>query len=114
MFIMNRRVLAASLAVIPLAGILAFVPTPAQAQWRPAYGPRYYHRGPGIAPLIGGALLGLGVGALLAAPYPPPPRVVYAPPPPYYPSAAAYYPPPAYAYAPPPSPYYPAPGYYVR
>ncbi len=52
---------------------------------------------------VGGALLGLGVGALLAAPYYAPPPVVYAPPPAYYPAGlclrAA-----AYAYA--PAPYY--------
>jgi hypothetical protein len=62
---------------------------------------------------IGGALLGLGIGALIGgaivgAPpaYFPPPPVYYPPPPAYYPSPPAYYaPPPAY-YAPPPPVYH--------
>lgn len=68
-------------------------------------GPGYYHhhRGPGPGAIIGGALLGIGAGALIAGAFAPPPPVVYAPPP-------AYYPPPAYAYAPAPG-YYPYPGY---
>ncbi|MDT7952984.1 MAG: hypothetical protein RQ966_15880 [Acetobacteraceae bacterium] len=52
---------------------------------------------------MGGALLGLGVGALLAAPYVAPPPVVYAPPPAYYPPPYAYAP---YGYAPRPPVYY--------
>lgn len=69
--------------------------TPAQAQWRRGH---YHHGYWGPGALVGGALLGLGVGALLATPYVAPP-VAYAPPPAYYP--------PAYAYAPAyPAPYY--------
>ena len=92
---MKRNLLAAALAASTLVASVAV--TPAEAQWRGGYGYHYGHRGFGPGAIVGGALLGLGVGALLAAPYvvPPPPRVVYAPPPPAY-----YYPPP-YAYAPP-------------
>jgi hypothetical protein len=61
------------------------------------------HYGPG--PAIAGALLGLGVGAVVAGALAPPP-VYYAPPPVYY------APPPVY-YAPPPA-YYPPPVYYGR
>ena len=92
---------------LPVAALLALAPTPAQAQWHRGggygyghggYGYGYGHRGYGGGAIVGGALLGLGVGALLAAPYyAAPPPVVYAPPP-------AYYAPPAYAYAPPPAP----------
>src|SRR3954469_16208971 len=112
---LNR--LTAAIAAIPLAAGLVLASAPAHAQWGrgPGYGPGFrggpgFHGGgPGPGPIIGGALFGLGVGALLAAPFvaPPPPPVVYAPPP------QAYYPPPAYGYAPPA--YYPAPGgYYYR
>src|SRR3954469_7556275 len=104
---MTRKRITAAVAAVPLAAVLALTAAaPAQAQWRGPYGgyrPGYYHHrgyGPGPGAVVGGALLGLGVGALLAAPYvAPPPPVVYAPPPP------AYYAPPAY---------YPAPGYYYR
>jgi hypothetical protein len=73
------------------------------------YGHYDYHRGPGPGVVVGGALLGLGVGAvigshLMAPPpvvYAPPPAVVYAPPP-----AVVYAPPPAVVYAPPPPAYY--------
>lgn len=107
---MTRNRITAALAAIPLAAGLSLASAPAQAQWRgpggPGFGPGFHHGGPGAGPIVGGALLGLGVGALLAAPFVAPPPVVYAPPPP------AYYPPP-YAYAPPP--YYPPPGgYYYR
>ncbi len=100
---MLTKRLVASAAALSLAAGIAVSATPAQAQWRRGWG------GPG--PFIGGAILGLGVGALLTAPYYARPPVVYAPP-------RAYYPPPAYAYA--PRPYYApygygyAPGYYVR
>lgn len=100
-----------ALAALPVATLIVLAPAPAQAQYRGGYGGGYGyrggygggygggyygHRGYGPGPFVGGALLGLGVGALLAAPYlaPPPPPVVYAPPP-------AYYAPPAYTYAPP-------------
>lgn len=83
----NRR-LAATLAAIPLVAGLTLAAPPAQAQWRRGYG-GYYHgygyRGYGPGAIIGGAILGLGVGAALAAPYYYRPPVVYAPPPrPYY------------------------------
>jgi hypothetical protein len=99
---MTRSRLAIALVALPLAATFALA-TPAQAQWRRGWGGGYYHgyrhNGWGPGAIVGGALLGLGVGALLAAPYAAPPPVVYAPPP-------AYYPPPAYAYAPAPPPYY--------
>lgn len=100
---LTKRLVASAAALSLVAGI-AMSATPAQAQWRHGWG------GPGPGAVVGGAILGLGVGALLAAPYYARPPVVYAPPP-------AYYPPPAYAYAPrpyyAPYPYY-APGYYGR
>ena len=125
-----------ALFAIPVAA-LAFTPTPAHADWRGGgygyrggYGGGYggyhggygyrggYGRGYGIGPFVGGALLGLGVGSLLAAPYYAPPQVVYAPPPVYYPPPAyAAYPPPGYAAYPPPGyaayppAYYRPPGY---
>lgn len=97
---MISRRLAATFAAIPLiAGLTIAAPSDAQAQWRRG---GFYHggfyRGPGpVGAVVGGALLGLGVGAALAAPYYYRPPVVYAPP--------AYYPP--YAYAPAPYYYYP-------
>ena len=107
------------LAALPVLATLALAPAVANAQYfhrgygyggyRGSYG--YGHRGFGVGPLVGGALLGLGVGAVIAsAPryYAPPPPVVYAPPPAYYP-APVYAAPPAY-----PAPGYYAPGYYVR
>ena len=98
--------LLAAAAILPVAAV-ALTPTPAQADgyrgyggyYRGGYG--YYHRGFGPGAIVGGALLGIGVGALLAAPYVAPPPVVYAPPPAYYPAPAYAYAPPAY-YAPPP------------
>ncbi len=86
----------ATIAALAIAAGLSISATPAHAQWRGGY------YGSPAGAVVGGALLGLGVGALLAPRYPPPP-LVYAPPP-YYPP-----PPPPYAYA---RPYYPAPGYY--
>jgi len=93
-----------SISALALAAILAIpLAGPAAAQHdrdrgRPAY--RHDDRGHGGngGAVVGGALLGLGVGALLggviAAPaYAPPPAVYYAPPPPAY-------------YAPPPPVYY--------
>lgn len=93
-------------APVLAAGLLAAAPA-AKADWyRGGYGPRYghYHRGPGPGAIIGGALLGIGAGALIAGALAPPPPVYYAPPPP------AYYPPPPAYYAPPPPAY--APAYY--
>ncbi len=95
---MLRRPVAVVLAASALVATLGASVSPAEAQWRRGY----YHYGPGA--VVGGALLGLGVGALLTAPYYAPPPVVYAPPPAYYPPAYAYAPPPPYGYA--PSPYY--------
>ena len=116
---MTRLRLAALLAPAVLGGMIV-ASSAAHADWRHGYGPRYggygprygggyWRGGPGPGAIVGGALLGLGVGALLAAPAYAPPPVVYAPPP-------AYYPPPAYAYAPAyaPPPYYAPPGYYPR
>jgi hypothetical protein len=91
---MLRRPVAVILAASALVATLGASVSPAEAQWR--RGGYYY--GPAV---VGGALLGLGVGALLTAPYYARPPVVYAPP--YYPPAYAYAPPP-YAYA--PAPYY--------
>jgi hypothetical protein len=51
------------------------------------------HWGGGPGPFVGGALLGLGVGAVVGSMLAPPPPVVYAPPPPGYYAAppAVYY-----------------------
>jgi hypothetical protein len=57
--------------------------------------------------VIGGALLGLGVGALVGGAYLAQPRVYAAPPPVYYAPPPVYYaPPPRAYYAPPPPVYY--------
>ena len=108
---MNRKFLAVALATSTFCAALGLVTSPAEAQWRRDHGYRHghYYRGVGPGAIVGGALLGLGVGALLAAPYAAPPPVVYSPPPVVYaPPPPAYYPPPAYAYA----PVYPPPAYY--
>jgi hypothetical protein len=86
--------LAASLLALPLLA------SPAHADWHRGgwnhRGYTHYHRGPGP---VAGALVGLGIGALvggaIAQSYAPPPPVVYAQPP-------AYYAPPGYYAAPPP------------
>ncbi len=103
---MTRKLLAVTLAVTALAASAVLPNSSAEAQWRGGYGRGYGYgyRGYGAGPFVGGALLGLGVGTLLAAPYVARPPVVYAPPP-------AYYPPPAYAYA--PYRYAPPPVYYA-
>lgn len=131
----SSRIIAAAVA-LPLAA-MAFAPTPAHAEWRGGYGGYHggyggYHGGYGGyrggyggyrggygrgfgygGAIVGGALLGLGVGALLSTPYYAPPPVVYAPPPAYYPQPYGYYAPPAYAPAPYAAyPYAPPPGYY--
>ena len=98
-----------SLKYALFAGVLmagALAAPAAQADWRHGGRGGYnHHRGYGGGAIVGGALLGLGLGAALAAPrYYGPPAVVYAPPPVYYAPA------PYYA----PSPYYAAPGYYVK
>ena len=118
---MSRKFLALVLAGVTLAVSAAPI-SAAHADWRGygrggyghggygrgGYGGYHGYRGRGIGPgaIVGGALLGLGVGALLAAPYAAPPPVVYAPPPVYYPPTYAYAP---YQYAPPPPPVYYAP-----
>lgn len=112
----NGRILLA----LPILATMALAPAVANAQYYNrgyggyrggyGYGHGYGHRGFGAGPFLGGAVLGLGLGAVIAgAPryYAPPPPVVYAPPPAYYPApvyAAPAYPPPGYY----------APGYYVR
>ncbi len=80
--------------------MLTAPPLAAQADWHGGDG------GGGGGQFFGGALLGLGIGALMGGALSQP---GYAPPPPaYYPP-----PPPAY-YAPPPPVYYaPPPGYYA-
>ena len=89
------------------AGVLAAAPA-AYAEWHGrGWGwhgaPHYYehHHGDGGA-AVAGALVGLGLGAIIGGviasqPAYAPPPVTYAPPPAYYPPA--YYPP-AYGYAP--------------
>lgn len=98
------------LLMLPLAAGLAALPSQAHADYRGygyGYGHRYYgggpryyggYRGPGVgAAIVGGTLLGLGVGAAIAAPrYYAPPPVVYAPPPVYYAPPPVYYAPPPY------------------
>ncbi len=97
------------LAALPILAVMALAPVAANAQYyggrggyggyRGGYGGYGYgHRGFGVGPFVGGALLGLGLGAVItSAPrYYAPPPVVYAPPPVYY-----------------PAPYYAAPGYYA-
>ncbi len=107
------------LLATPAAVALLVAPT-AHADWRGGhgYGPHYgypyhgggYHGGGGVG-VVAGALLGLGVGAVIAGALAPPvyvapPPVVYAPPPVMY---AA----PPVMYAPAPRVVYaPAPAYY--
>ena len=98
--------IAALLSAIPVVAGLAMAPSAAHADWyRGGYGGYrggYGYRGGGFAgpAIVGGAILGLGLGAALSAPrYYAPPPVYYAPPP------VVYAPPPVY-YAPPPT-YYP-------
>ncbi|HTN11655.1 MAG TPA: hypothetical protein VL154_11880, partial [Acetobacteraceae bacterium] len=67
--------------------------------WRGDRGWRGDHRDNSGA-IIGGALLGLGLGAVIGGALAPPPAY-YAPPPPVY-----YAPPPPAYYAPPPTVYY--------
>ena len=117
-----------SVAVLALAVAACVVPAAAQAEWHHGGGGehrgyggyhgyggehRSYGRGLGVGGgIVGGALLGLGVGALLAPPaYYAPPPVYYAPPPPvyyapqaYHPDAWPFYDRPAYAPAYPDSP----------
>ncbi|WP_209443392.1 hypothetical protein [Falsiroseomonas frigidaquae] len=105
------------------AGVLAFgalASQPALADWRYRghHHHRYHYHNNGAA-VLGGALLGLGVGAALGAALAPP-AVVYAPPPVvYYPPPPVYWAPVQQApiYAAPPSAYHyapPAPVYSPR
>lgn len=91
------------LPVAIVAGVLAFgafAPQPALADWRyRGHGYHHHHRHHGGAAVLGGALLGLGIGAALGAALAPP-TVIYAPPPVVY-------------YEPPPPPVYWAPPAYV-
>lgn len=92
-----------------LATALAASPLTAEAYW---HGGGCYNCGGGN--FAAGALLGLGVGAVVGSTvarphYYAPPPVYYAPPPPVY-----YAPPPPVYYAPPPPVYYAPPGYYTR
>jgi len=57
------------------------------------HGGGYYHGGPGPGAVVGGALLGLGVGAVIGSVLRPPPAVIYAPPP-----TVVYAPPPPVVY----------------
>jgi hypothetical protein len=92
------------LIAAPVAlGLLA---TPAaHADWRHHGGGRdgdwhgYEHRGRGNGDAVAGALIGLGVGAVIGGiiassqpQYYAPPPVAYAPPPPYYPAPGYAYP----------------------
>jgi hypothetical protein len=91
-----------SFTVLVLAATMAApLGLPAAAQpyrGRPDYhrdyrGGGYYHGGPGPGAVVGGALLGLGVGAVIGSALRPPPAVVYAPPP-----TVVYAPPPPVVY----------------
>ena len=108
------------LTMAGLAGLLAFgLAATVDAQhrdrgdvYRGDYAPRgNWHDGRGnwnhggdrnSGAFVGGALLGLGAGALLGGALATPPPVVYAPRPYYYAPPPAY----AYPYAPPPPGYY--------
>ncbi len=92
-----KRILGVALLAAAMAAPLSL---PAAAQpWRGhgRYDRHDYrrddHRGPGAGAIVGGALLGLGLGAVIGSQLAAPPPVVYAPPPPQY-------------YAPPPPPVY--------
>jgi len=116
------------LAALPVLAVMALAPAVANAHdfggYRGGYGGGYGgyrggyggyggyrggygYRGFGAGPFVGGALLGLGLGAVIGSVprYYAPPPVVYAPPPVYYPTP--YYSAPVYS-----APGYYAPGYY--
>ena len=92
------------LIAAPVAVGLLTAPA-AHAEWRGhgGWGGHGWHHGRGVGP-VGGALLGLGIGALVGGAvvasqpqYYAPPPVAYAPPPAYYPAPAytagpSYYP----------------------
>ena len=91
-----------------MLGVTLLTPLAASAHPRgPGYrGPPPWHdyrHHDNTGAIVGGALLGLGIGAVLGgAVAAPPPAVIYAPPPP----PPRYPPPPAVYYAPPPAVYY--------
>lgn len=86
------------LAAIAAIGLAVAPAAHAQPRhWRGGH-PRFYHRGPG--PAATGALVGLGVGALIGGAIVAAQQPYYAPPPVAYPPPGAYAPPGAY-YAPP-------------
>jgi len=91
--------LLAAIAVIGLAVAPAAQAQPRHWHDRGHYG-HFDHHGPG--PAVAGALVGLGVGALIGGAIAASQQPYYAPPPVAYPPPGAYYPPPPYA---------PAPGY---
>lgn len=102
---MRPSVLFRTISAAAVIGAMA-LPAVASAQpYRPHPAYRYEHRdyhhgGPPVGAVVGGALLGLGVGAVLGGVLAPPPPAYYAPPPVYY------APPPPTYYAPPPPVYY--------
>jgi hypothetical protein len=105
---MNISVRPRLASTLLLATALAAAPLTAEAYWHGGGG--CWNCGGGN--FAAGALLGLGVGAVIASRphYYAPPPVYYAPPPPVY-----YVPPPPVYYAPPPPVYYaPPPGYYAH
>ena len=70
------------LIALPVLAMTALAPVAADAQYyRGGYGYRPYYRGYGYGggAFVGGALLGLGIGALAARPYYAPPPVYYTP-----------------------------------
>lgn len=93
------------LAAIAAIGLVAAPAAHAQPRdWRGRG--HFEHRGHGPGPAVAGALVGLGVGALVGGAIVAAQQPYYAPPPVAYPPPGAYYPPPPYA----PPPGY-APGY---
>ncbi len=107
---MNISVRPRLASTLLLATALAASPLTAEAYWHGGGG--CWNCGGGGGNFAAGALLGLGVGAVIASQprYYAPPPVYYAPPPPVY-----YAPPPPVYYAPPPPVYYaPPPGYYAH
>jgi BA14K-like protein len=107
---MSRLATAALAALFGFAAISTSTTT-ASADWKGP--PQGYHNqshgnggwkpGPGVG-FAAGALVGLGVGAIVATP-----RPYYPPVRPYYPPVRAYYPPVRAYYYPPPPVYYPPP-----
>lgn len=116
----SKAIMSRIIAVILTFAAMAAVPEPASAQrwdrggwhgdrgrhegWRREWRgppPRAYRRGNDVAPLVGGALLGLGLGAVLGGALAPAPGYAAPPPPQYVPPPPAFY-----------APDKPPPGYY--